>query len=108
MCEWGNGVMLDLPDGMDTDRKSRTVCVDECIVGQIKALWKAGYETLGCCCGHFKETPSVIIGASYSQEDVEKMAAILEREDDTSWDIMQWQLKTVKGTVGWSVRGKHE
>lgn len=26
--------------------------IDACIVDALKAVWAAGYRTLGCCCGH--------------------------------------------------------
>ena len=26
--------------------------LDRCIAPAVKALWKAGVRTLGCCCGH--------------------------------------------------------
>lgn len=51
-------VVLELPDGSgDKARRLREglspdVCVDPCIVGAIKDLWRQGIETTGCCCGH--------------------------------------------------------
>lgn len=26
--------------------------IDACIAPALKAVWAAGYKTLGCCCGH--------------------------------------------------------
>ena len=60
MCEWNNGgIEVALPERICSWKERRTVCIDECIVEQIRALWEAGYETLGCCCGHGK-LPTIV------------------------------------------------
>ena len=28
------------------------ICVDRCLVNEIRALWNLGIITTGCCCGH--------------------------------------------------------
>jgi hypothetical protein len=94
MCK-NNEVVLDLPEGIATHRQNRTVCIDSCIVEAIKHLWKKGYQTLGCCCGHGKSNPSIIIADSYG--DVEILAILLElsQVDNRDWDIFQWRLTQV-------------
>lgn len=32
-----------------------TLCIDTCILPEIKDLWSNGIITLGCCCGHNKQ-----------------------------------------------------
>jgi len=98
MCEWGNDVVLRLPDWMLEHKERRTACVDECIVDQIKALWAAGYTTEGCCCGHGKEPPSVVIADGHSDEDVEGIVRVLRESDSRSWAILQWRIQTVATT----------
>jgi hypothetical protein len=101
MCKWNNGgIVVDLPENMLhlKDSGRTTVCIDECIVDQIKALWEAGIETLGCCCGHHKERPSLVVPEGYKDKDIEKIVAILKANDSRGWDIMQWRLKTVVKT----------
>jgi len=94
MCEWNNGgsVVLPLKDGFIAWKENRSVCVDECIAPHIKALWDAGYETKGCCCGHGKENSSVIINEDYTQNQINNIRNILESIDSRPWDIFQWQL----------------
>lgn len=100
MCEWNNGgITVDLPDGMCTEKQNRTVCIDECIVEQIKALWAAGFETRGCCCGHGKERPSVVMAEGYKDMEIAKISEVLKESDpNRSWHIMQWRLQTVLST----------
>lgn len=53
-----NEVVLQVPDTVNLkynapDQKTRTtVCIDKCIVDEIKLLWDNGVVTCGCCCGH--------------------------------------------------------
>ncbi len=32
--------------------QSKYICIDPCIVTEIKMLWSIGIVTMGCCCGH--------------------------------------------------------
>jgi len=34
---------------------SDKICIDTCIVNEIKYLWDCGIKTYGCCCGHGKD-----------------------------------------------------
>lgn len=34
--------------------------IDGCIVDALKAVWAAGYKTLGCCCGHGQNAGGII------------------------------------------------
>jgi len=34
------------------DHGNRCFRIDTCIVPALIAVWKAGFKTLGCCCGH--------------------------------------------------------
>lgn len=99
MCEWnqktdmgGNQVVVDLPEHLHQYRENHTVCIDECIIDQIQALWDAKIETMGCCCGHGKTKPSVIIHESSNQEIVTLAKDILARSDVRIWDVFQWRL----------------
>ena len=73
-------------------RQNREVCIDNCIVDMMELLWAAGVETLGCCCGHGKQPPAVIITES---EDPQKAHAVLQ-QDDRKWQVLQWQLTEVQ------------
>ena len=41
--------------------KKDIICVDKCIVNEIKYLLNQGVETTNCCCGHNKFKPSVTV-----------------------------------------------
>jgi hypothetical protein len=99
MCEWNNGgIAVDLPENMLHLKESgkTQVCIDECIVSQIKALWEAGIETLGCCCGHGKGPCEVILTGHFDPTDVSKAYDILKEVDLVRrWHIKQWLLVDV-------------
>lgn len=46
--------------------------VDRCIAEQVIELWEAGIKTLGCCCGHNKETGFINVAA----EDFDKALSL--------------------------------
>ena len=97
MCEWNNGgIAVDLPEGIAPERQNRQVSIDECIVPQIQALWEAGIQTLGCCCGHGKRECDVILAGSFDPRDVSKAYDILKATDpERRWHIKQWLLVDV-------------
>jgi len=85
-------VILNLPDNIDTARKSRTVCIDACIVDVIKFLWENNIQTLGCCCGHNKEYPNIVVESGYKENDIKYILNLISKIDDRNWDIFQWRL----------------
>jgi hypothetical protein len=94
MCIWGNEVVIELPESIDKGKEHRTVSIDSCIAKDISELWDHGYSTLGCCCGHFKCNPSVVIDSGYSDKQVKRIKKIFEKSGK-SWDVMQWKLVKV-------------
>lgn len=95
MCKWGTEDVLVLPEHICVQRENRTVAVDRCIAGQIRALWTADIQTLGCCCGHGKEPPSIVIESGYTDDEVGDIEKLLAAADSRQWEIMQWRLQTV-------------
>ena len=94
MCEWGNQVVLIVPNIIPKER--RTACIDVCIVPQITALWSKDIITFGCCCGHGEKGPSIIVSSSYNERDFRKIRRILEEWDPTRrWSVLQWRLTDV-------------
>jgi len=53
MCKWGN-IKTIIINGKKVD-------VDEYIVPMVKALNKAGLETIASCCGHGKQPVSIVL-----------------------------------------------
>lgn len=65
-----------------------TACIDSCIVAQMTALWEAGIETGGCCCGHNRRpAPEVML---QRPADVERACQILSEIDDREWHVTVW------------------
>ena len=95
MCEWGEEIIVNLPDHINSDRDERTVSIDSCIVDQIQDLWLAGVTTLGCCCGHGKSAPSVIIDSGYSPLETARAFSVLSADRERHWIIHQWRLIAV-------------
>lgn len=69
-----------------------TICLDACIADVIQALWTHGMETLGCCCGHGKIGPSVLIA---SHMDGQRAHQLLRQLDDRDWTVQQWRVVTI-------------
>lgn len=65
------------------------ICVDACIVNAIKMLWSHQVITMGCCCGHNRVNPSLVIA---EHEDAERVKKMLSENDDRQWEVMQWRL----------------
>ena len=87
-------VNLKLPQDLCKWKGNRTVSIDSCIVDQIKVLWNAKIETLGCCCGHDKPKLggiSLIIDCKYSDDEIKSIAALLKQSDTRNWHILQWR-----------------
>ena len=98
MCKRGTQVVVDLPEWLWPERETRTVCIDSCIVENVRALWDSKIYTLGSCCGHDGEfgNPSVILHEhEMKQEDVERALSVLHGIDGRKWTIKQWRLVDV-------------
>jgi len=83
-------IVLNLPDFIE--HNGRTVSIDESLVTVIKALWKAKIITMGCCSGHGKETPSIIVSGIKTGKDVDKIKKILDNNFHNNVEILQWTL----------------
>jgi hypothetical protein len=60
MCQWGDDVMLEVPttpDGSET----KLVGIDRCIAPIVDALNARGIYTLACCCGHGRDSGSIML-----------------------------------------------
>ena len=79
-----------LPCWVDTARHNRTIGIDACIAKVIWHLWDNGIETLGCCCGHTKEKPNVVVGSGV--KDVNRVYDLIAEVDERDWEVMQWRL----------------
>lgn len=69
--------------------KPNGIGVDACIADAIRMLWSHKVETLGCCCGHGKANPSLVIS---EPEDAERVKKLLAEHDDRKWEVNQWRL----------------
>lgn len=72
-------IMVDIPPHMERYKQARLkeglsdkICIDPCIVDEVKELWSLGIETLGCCCGHNKAESFVNV----HEKDIEKMLSL--------------------------------
>lgn len=79
-------VVLEVPKDLLPIIRRETVCVDACVVDDIKALWKAGIVTHGACCGHNRIPASIVLDNDVSQEIVNKCERILSRP----YELLSW------------------
>lgn len=91
------GIVLLIPDEIfnQINREVQTVTIDFCIAKIIKSLWAAGVVTLGCCCGHNKQNPNIIIPEGYGVPQIAHAKRLLSHIDSRTWDIFQWKLVSV-------------
>jgi hypothetical protein len=90
----GEQILLPLPSFLAKYRdisNRKTVCVDSCIVSTIKKLWDEKIITLGCCCGHGKKQPNVIIKKNYNSNEIKQIKKIIKDNDNRQWTILQWK-----------------
>lgn len=98
MCEWNKQVVVELPAFMWIELTRKNISLDLCIIPEIKALWDVGIPTRGCCCGHGKDLPSVIISSGARDGQIQLAVQILEKMDKRRWFVLQWRLNTVGAT----------
>lgn len=90
--DWGGDkpeVILPKPEWSS---RENGVCVDACIADTILMLWANGIVTGGCCCGHNRMPPSVVLD---SAADGQRAIELLRAHDGRKWNVMQWQLVTL-------------
>lgn len=78
------GLLLTAPHW---SRRQNGIVVDACIAKTVILLWSNRVVTLGCCCGHNRMQPSVVIGDA---EDGNRVTTLLNKYDKRSWSVMQW------------------
>ena len=84
-------ITLNLPKDIDVHKEYRTVSIDIEIVKSMKHLWKHHIQTLGCCSGHNKVNPSIVISDEYSNRNIKRIKKIISTKDIHEWDIFQWR-----------------
>jgi len=65
---YDNQICLNAPEHMNY----KFLCIDKCLIDEIKYLWSLGIKTTGCCCGHNKIEG--FIGVEF--DDIPKMKAL--------------------------------
>jgi len=72
-------IMVDIPEHMEGYKQARLrnglsdkICIDPCIIDEVKGLWGLGIETHGCCCGHNKAESFVNV----HEKDIVKMLSL--------------------------------
>lgn len=93
-------IPLDPPEWLQDmrghDRPDRPVPVDACIAATVKAVWLAGYMTLGSCCGHGgRVTPRPSLVLHGDVRDFAGLRDLLAEVDGREWELLQWQLVEV-------------
>jgi hypothetical protein len=68
----------------------KDISVDNCITIVIGELNRNGCETLGSCCGHGKERPSIVFASGV---DFNKARQVIESiGDKRKFQFLQWRL----------------
>lgn len=72
--------------------EKETICVDSCIAHVIKHLWENKIVTMGSCCGHNMEPPSIVLQAGCGQHNGRHVRALIKEVDDREFELMSWNL----------------
>lgn len=83
-------------DGLTSERivphptEDRTVCLDACIAPLVLHLWDYDIPTLGSCCGHGKNAPSIVLSSAI---DAPRALRLLHRYDpEYRVEVLAWVL----------------
>lgn len=88
--------ILDLPDHIINNLENpevKTVCIDPCIVDEIKELWELGIITYGCCCGHNYLNPFVNVDKRNIRQMLD-MGYVMNHTDRMRFDT--FRLKSLR------------
>lgn len=98
MCKHGTSTGVPTPDWAWDTRSfpENGIAIDSCIVGDILTLWKHGVYTLGSCCGHGKDFPSIVLA---EEEHVDKA-----RELVPNFTLYLWKLVNVGDALEGAVK----
>ena len=90
MCDHGTMTVVTTPDWFWEERHhpEKGIAIDSCIADDLAAAWEAGVRTLGCCCGHGDEAPSVVLTQDPEQPELARVVL-------PGWTLLQWQLADV-------------
>lgn len=69
----------------------KTVDVDACIIDIVLRLNKAGYATIGSCCGHNQRRPSIVFSDVMTADDFRAAATFLKSIDDRDFELSLWR-----------------
>lgn len=106
-----NNVIARIPTRIfvQIERNNQMVTLDRCIAGVIYHLWDVGIPTLGCCCGHGKASPCVIVDEalplSLCDAAYEQINFVFG--DKRVWQVMQWRPVTLDTPPGDDARSSH-
>ncbi len=86
--EWGGNIPEVILLAPAWSSKS-SICIDACVADAITMLWQNGIVTLGSCCGHNRNGPSVIVD---KDQDAQKVLELLKKFDGRNWRVLCWKL----------------
>ena len=86
-------IVIKIPDHIfpRTHRQNQMVSIDGCIAYVIEALWELDIATLGCCCGHNKANPTVIVSDTVSLGECDWILEEIAKLDTREWEVCQWR-----------------
>lgn len=85
--------------GLDTNGNG--ICVDACIVHVISFLWSKGVVTLGSCCGHNENKPTIIVSNGKWIDSVDEIKKLISEVDNRDFDILSWNLINIDTGEKW-------
>lgn len=83
-------MILEIAKHIDINKKNRMIDIDSEIAEVIKFLWLNRIDTLGCCSGHGKDKPSIVVNTKYSKTEIDDIRKLINAIDNRDWIIFKW------------------
>lgn len=77
------------PAGEDWQIKYKKVNIDACIAPILKHLWQNNVVTEGSCCGHNRQSPSIVLGQGV--ENYSEVRKLIKQKDSRWFELSQWK-----------------
>jgi hypothetical protein len=83
VCKWGDtvDVQVTIPAHLSHTGEERTVvkAVDRCLAPIVEELNRHGFGTCGCCCGHGRTRPTILLlDRRLIADDVQTLYAMVD------------------------------
>lgn len=85
--------LLKVPDYLNMHKEYCSI--DSRISHVIQHLWNNQVITVGCCCGHGKNKPSIILNQNSGEKWADTVRDYISLVDDRDFDLLSWKMMNI-------------